>query len=122
MWNDHVFVTTAISSGQEPAPIKGIADPSADGRMKSGASHRWMLYDVDFKTGSIRWERELLIGAPPIMQHVRNSYAAETPVTDGPGVYVYFGSIGVLAAFDLNGSSVWHISVVIGRPADSSHS
>src|ERR1700681_5069063 len=41
VWDDHVFVTTAISSGQEPAPIKGIADPSADnGAMKSGASHR----------------------------------------------------------------------------------
>src|ERR1041384_8012509 len=36
VWDDHVFVTTAISSGKEPMPIEGIADPSADaGRMKS---------------------------------------------------------------------------------------
>jgi len=108
VWDDHIFVTTAISSGKEPAPIEGIADPSADnGRMKSDAPHRWMLYDVDFKTGSIRWERELQKGPPPIMRHIRNSYASETPVTDGQHVYVYFASIGVLASFDLNGSPAW---------------
>jgi outer membrane protein assembly factor BamB len=108
VWDDHVFITTAISNGKEPVPIKGIADPSADnGRMKSESAHRWMLYDVDFKTGSIRWQRELQTGLPPIMRHIRNSYASETPVTDGQRVYVYFGSIGVLSAFDMNGSPVW---------------
>lgn len=108
VWDDHVFLTTAISSGQEPVPPRGIADPSADsGRMKSGASHRWMLYDIDFKTGAIRWERELQAGVPPILRHVRNTYASETPVTDGLRVYVYVASIGVLAAFDVNGSPAW---------------
>ena len=108
VWNDHVFVTTAISSGNEPAPIEGIADPSADnGRTKSDSSHRWVLYDIDFKTGAIRWERELQKGVPPIMRHIRNSYASETPVTDGQRVYVYFASVGVLAAFELNGTPAW---------------
>jgi outer membrane protein assembly factor BamB len=108
VWDDHIFVTTAISSGKEPVPIEGIADPSADaGRMKSESSHRWILYDIDFKTGSIRWQRELQNGVPPIARHIRNSYASETPVTDGQRVYVYFASIGVLAAFDLNGSPAW---------------
>lgn len=108
VWDDHIFVTTAISSGKEPAPIEGIADPSPDaGRMKSESSHRWTLYDIDFKTGSIRWQRELQNGVPPIARHIRNSYASETPVTDGQRVYVYFASIGVLAAFDLNGSPAW---------------
>ena len=108
VWNDHIFVTTAISSGREPAPIEGIADPSADaGRMKSDAVHRWVLYDIDAKSGAIRWQRELQAGVPSIMRHIRNSYATETPVTDGQRVYVYLGSVGVLAAFDVNGSEVW---------------
>src|SRR4030095_5055121 len=40
VWGDHVFVTSAISSGTEPAPEKGIADPTPEvGRMKSAARH-----------------------------------------------------------------------------------
>jgi outer membrane protein assembly factor BamB len=107
-WDDHIFVTSAISGGTEPAPVKGLADPTAEnGRFKSSAVHRWMVYDVDFKTGKIRWERELRSGLPSILRHIRNSYASETPVTDGERVYVYFGSIGLVAALDLNGSPVW---------------
>jgi outer membrane protein assembly factor BamB len=108
VWDDHVFVTSAISSAQEPSPTRGLADPTADnGRMKSPASHRWMVYDVDFRTGKIRWEREIRSGPPPIVRHVRNSYASETPVTDGERVYVYFGTLGVIAALDLKGNVVW---------------
>jgi len=108
IWDDHIFVTSAISSAQEPLPKRGLADPTADnGRMRSPAAHRWMVYDVDFRTGKIRWEREIRNGPPPIARHVRNSYASETPVTDGERVYVYFGTLGVITALDLNGNVVW---------------
>ena len=45
--------------------------------------------------------------APPAApKHLKNSYASETPVTDGERVYVYFGNVG-LFAFDMNGKPVW---------------
>ena len=40
-------------------------------------------------------------------RHIKNSYASETPVTDGERVYVYFGNIGLVAALDINGNVVW---------------
>ena len=44
VWEDHVFVVTAISSGTEPAPMPGLAQPNYDnGRMKSSAMHRWVV-------------------------------------------------------------------------------
>ena len=108
VWEDHVIVVTAISSGTEPAPAIGLTDPTADnGYMTSSAAHRWVVYDVDFATGAIRWERELHNGVPPIGRHMRNSYASETPVTDGNRVYLYFGSIGLIAALDMDGAVVW---------------
>jgi outer membrane protein assembly factor BamB len=108
VWEDHVFLTSAISTGQEVAPVKGLYDPGDEhGKMKSSAPQRWVVYDIDFKTGKIRWERELRTAAPPITKHIKNSYASETPVTDGERVYVYFGSIGLVAALDLNGKPVW---------------
>ena len=38
--------------------------------------------------------------------HQKNSYASETPVTDGERVYVYLGYAG-LFAFDMSGKPVW---------------
>ena len=38
--------------------------------------------------------------------HQKNSYASETPVTDGERVYVYLGYVG-LFAFDMTGKPVW---------------
>ncbi len=43
----------------------------------------WMVYDVEFTTGKIRWARELRTAHPPLLRHVKNSYASETAVTDG---------------------------------------
>jgi hypothetical protein len=103
VWGDHVFLTTVVNSGQQEAPKPGfyIGDWPA-----SSAPHRWMVYDIDFATGKVRWSREL-DGAPPGRpKHLKNSYASETPVTDGERVYVYFGNLG-LFALDFSGKPVW---------------
>jgi hypothetical protein len=98
----------ASARREEPSPTRGLADPTAETvAMRSSASHRWMVYDVDFNTGKVRWEREIRNGSPPIARHTRNSYASETPVTDGQRVYVYFGTLGLIAALDLKGEVVW---------------
>jgi len=108
VWNDHVFVTSAISNGKEELPIKGLYDPGDDhGRTKSESTQRWMVYDVDFKSGKIRWSREVRSGVPAISRHLKNTFASETPVTDGERVYVSFGTPGVLTALDMNGKPVW---------------
>src|SRR6267143_6294425 len=108
VWDDHIFLTSAISSSEEPAPAKGLYDPGDEhGKTKATAAQRWMVYDVDFKTGAIRWERELRRVLPLVTRHVKNSYASESAITDGERVYVYFGSLGLLTALDLNGETVW---------------
>jgi len=105
VWDDHIFLTSAVSSGYEKPPVPGLYDEHD--HVKAAAPQRWVVYDVDFKTGKIRWERELYKAQPPLLRHIKNSYASETAVTDGERVYVYFGSIGILAAFDLNGKKAW---------------
>jgi outer membrane protein assembly factor BamB len=108
VWGDHVIITSAISAGKEAAPVKGLYDPGDEhGKTKAAAEHRWAVYDVDFNTGKVRWTRELQVGTPKILRHLKNSFASETPVSDGERVYVYFGTIGLLAALDMNGQTVW---------------
>jgi outer membrane protein assembly factor BamB len=108
VWDDHVFVTAAVSTGDEAAPVKGLYDPGEEkGKTRSTAAQRWMVYDIDFKTGRIRWSKELRSVPSKVMRHIKNSFASETPVTDGERVYVYFGSIGLVAALDFDGGIAW---------------
>ncbi len=68
--------------------------------------YRWMVYDVDLQTGKIRWERTIQTALPSQAVHQKNSYASETPVTDGERAYVYLGYAG-LFAFDMSGTPAW---------------
>ena len=118
IWGDHVFVTTAINT-LEPESLLTVASyvsRSNGGTMtfmdvsKPSAPHRWVLYDVDLKTGRIRWERVAHTGVPAKSRHLKNSYAAETPVTDGERVYAYFGDVG-LFVYDMDGKPLWSRSM-----------
>jgi outer membrane protein assembly factor BamB len=115
IWGDHVFVTTTIGTADaDPSePASAYAARASGGRpltfrdiSSSTTEHRWMLYDIDAATGRIRWEREVAKRAPAKPRHLKNSYASETPVTDGERVYVYFGHLG-LFAFDFTGTLLW---------------
>jgi outer membrane protein assembly factor BamB len=112
---DHVFVTSAVNTRGGEEALKEIPayTPRSFGGPMSGRDlatstdpHRWVLYDVDFKTGKIRWERTVATAVPVESKHQKNSYASETPVTDGARVFAYFGNLG-LFAFDLDGKSLW---------------
>jgi len=109
IWDDHIFVTTAISAADdEVQPIRGLYDPGEhNGSVPASGEHRWMVYDIDFETGAVRWATELHRAVPTITRHLKNSYASETPVTDGERLYVYFGAIGMVAALDFDGEVLW---------------
>jgi outer membrane protein assembly factor BamB len=65
-----------------------------------------MVYCYACETGKLLWEREVHKGVPPQPRHPRNSYASETPITDGERVYAYFGNVG-LFVFDVDGKPQW---------------
>ncbi len=115
VWGDHVFVTTALDAKEPAQPLRPVPTYTARslGGTMSGADiarttneHRWILYDVDVQTGKIRWERTIASAVPLQPVHQKNTFASETPVTDGERVYVYLGYNG-LFAFDMNGAPVW---------------
>ena len=104
VWGDRIFVTSVVASGEIEPPRKGLYFGGE--RPASAAEHRWMVYAVDWATGKIVWEREAHRGAPPVARHLKNSYASETPITDGERLYAYFGNVG-LFCFDLSGKPLW---------------
>ena len=73
VWNDHVFLTTAISAGDEPAPVKGLYDPGDEnGGLASANEHRWMLYDISFETGQIVWQSTQGLRPSSVISRIRS--------------------------------------------------
>ncbi|HVM47886.1 MAG TPA: PQQ-binding-like beta-propeller repeat protein [Candidatus Acidoferrum sp.] len=105
VWGDRVFVTTAVNSGPSEPPRKGLyiggERPDAP-----RPEHEWKLLCLDLSSGKVRWEHLLHRGGPPDPIHLKNSYASETPVTDGEQVYVCIGNVGVCCV-DFAGREVW---------------
>lgn len=103
VWGEKVLVTSAVSKTELPTPHVG---GYPGGNIGVEEEHRWMLYCLDFETGDILWEFEAHRGIPPQPRHPRNSFASETPVTDGERVYAYFANIGLFCC-DLEGRKLW---------------
>jgi outer membrane protein assembly factor BamB len=68
--------------------------------------YRWKLLCLDAKNGDVIWEKQAKEARPTIPTHSTNTYASETPITDGKHIYAYFGMTG-LYCFDLDGNQVW---------------
>ena len=66
-----------------------------------------MVYALDGKTGKIKWEREAVKTRPFGGRHRKNTYASETPVTDGERLYASFGQNVGLFVYSLDGKLLW---------------
>ncbi len=104
VWGNRVFVTTVVPTEAKEKARKGLYFGGERGIPTD--EHRWMVYALDFDSGKVVWEREVQKMVPAYSRHLKNSYASETPVTDGQHVFAYFGNVGVFA-FDLNGKKIW---------------
>jgi outer membrane protein assembly factor BamB len=105
VWGERVFLTTVVNTGTSEEPKKGLYF-GGDRPKPPDATHQWKVFCLDLKTGAVVWERLVHEGAPQSSIHLKNSFASETPVTDGERVYCYFGNVGVFC-FDLAGTALW---------------
>ncbi len=106
VWDDLVFVTTAVNQDQASAPAPyegGGGQQRADLQQQT---YHWDLLCLDAATGRQRWRKTAHKGSPGFPRHSSNTYATETPLTDGERVYAYFGMVG-LFCFDLDGNPLW---------------
>jgi outer membrane protein assembly factor BamB len=105
VWGDKVFLTSVVGDGKGKLPRKGLYVADVIGKVPPG-SYRWKVYCLDLGGGKVLWEKTAHQGKAPRAIHVKNSYATETPVTDGRRLYVYFGNLG-LFCYDLTGKELW---------------
>lgn len=124
VWGDRVFVTSQVGDGglregRHPSLVQE-GDPAAagdrplGGRRPSVAAEKesFVVTAFDRATGRRVWEHRLdAVGdLPPV--HEKRNLATSSAVTDGDGVYSWFGT-GQLVALDMNGRVRWtrHLGV-----------
>jgi len=104
VWNDQLFVTTAISSDPDATFVPGLYGEGTASEDRS--VHRWVVMALDTRTGETLWQQTAYEGVPKQKRHIKSTYASSTPATDGRVVVALFGSMG-LYAFDLDGTPLW---------------
>ena len=105
VWEDRVFLTTAISSEELESPKKGLYFGGNRPEPREVQEERRVIC-LDLLSGKVLWDKAVHQGPADTAIHLKNSFASETPVTDGERVYAYFGNLG-LYCLDFEGGVVW---------------
>ncbi len=112
---DRVFVTMAISeAGTKPLGMtEGVRNMQSMGLggKKPTETLQFAVACLNLNDGSLVWQKSLEQKIPPHAIHPSNSFATESPATDGERLFVYFGAIGLVAGLDLEGNELWRRDV-----------
>lgn len=110
VWNDRVYLTAAVPASEADRKKVGPEEHSGgygrDRRDLVKVEYKYNVYCIDANSGDQIWERTVKQGKPPIPRHSTNTYATETPITDGQRIYAYFGMNGV-HCLDMDGNILW---------------
>jgi outer membrane protein assembly factor BamB len=129
IWQDRIFIQTAIPAGQAPSPQAAATTPAPANQTGAAATpggprspggrgggfrsqqptepHQFVLLCLDRETGQTLWQKTLREEVPHEGHHQADgTFASGSPVTDGRLVYAFFGSRG-LHALDLDGNLKW---------------
>lgn len=132
IWDNRIFLLTAVPAAQKTAWVKPSANvfaqaqppqppggprqgrgpggrggprgPGGDGRPPE--EQAFTILCLDRATGKVLWEKAARKDLPHSRFQPSNSYSSGSPVTDGQHVYSYFGAPG-LYCHDVEGNLVW---------------
>ncbi|MEM7316705.1 MAG: PQQ-binding-like beta-propeller repeat protein [Planctomycetota bacterium] len=104
---DRIFITSAVSEdGSKPKGMMAGVASMRSFRNAKPSKHKYVLSCLSLVDGKEIWQREIGESTPPVI-HPSNTYATESPATDGKHVYCFFATTGTLSAWDLDGKELW---------------
>ncbi len=105
VWQDHVFVTTAIDAG-EPKEYERLNADGWHNNLLKVAPQKFVLLAIHKQTGNLLWQKTLNELMPHEGGHETASLASHSPVTDGEHIIASFGSHGIYC-LDFDGKLIW---------------
>jgi outer membrane protein assembly factor BamB len=118
IWENQIFVETAIATGKKaasgPDSAGAVVDKPQSGQRggpmrseKPDQAYQFVLLCLDRSSGKVVWQQIAREEIPHEgFRAGDGSFASSSAITDGKMVYAYFGSRG-LHAYDLKGSRQW---------------
>lgn len=109
-----VYVTSAVSPDDSRPKGWGEGVQSMGSFYRSKPPSKplsFQMHCLNLETGALLWSKEITSRKPAHKIHPSNSYATESPITDGENVYAYFAAIGAVACLDKEGSILWQKEV-----------
>lgn len=106
VWGNRVFVTTGVAEDPNVETFKGGVFMGGDRSKPDESEYAWRVICLDADKGDILWSKAVARQRPKNRRHTKNTYASETPATDGKYVFASFGSAG-LYAVDFEGTVLW---------------
>jgi outer membrane protein assembly factor BamB len=103
VWNDRVYVITAVRPGKADLKVGLYGDIES---APDQAEHEWRILAIDRATGKVIWNQLGHKSVPRVQRHPKSTHASSTPATDGRKIVAIFGSEG-LFCFDTDGRAPW---------------
>lgn len=104
IWEDRLFITTAISKADKSGFKTGIYGDVTS--VNDSSVHDWKVLCYDKSNGKLLWERTSYTGIPAMKRHPKSTHANTSVATDGKYVVAFFGSEGMYC-YDMNGNLKW---------------
>ena len=116
VWNDRVYVVTAVKTDREAenAPAEPEPEPPREesrGRRRFRSApprhyYQFLVLCYDRRTGKEIWRQIAAEEIPHEGHHSTGTFASCSPITDGRFLYVSFGSRGIYC-YDMDGKLQW---------------
>lgn len=104
---DRIFLTVAKSdsSAKPKGMMAGVASMGTYRNAKP-TRHEYHVVCLSLKDGSQQWKKSVGESVPAVV-HPSNTYATESPASDGQHVFTFFATTGILVGWDLEGNELW---------------
>jgi outer membrane protein assembly factor BamB len=106
VWENRIFITTAVAEDPNVESFRGGVYMGGNRNKPDESEYAYRIICIDTDWGNILWSKNVTRQIPKTRRHTKNTYASETPVTDGKYVFASFGSAG-LYCVDFDGNIIW---------------
>jgi outer membrane protein assembly factor BamB len=114
VWGNLIFVTTAVAEDSSVESFRGGVYIGGNLDRPDESEYVYRVICLDTDQGNLHWSKAVIRQHPKTRRHIKNTYASETPVTDGIYVFASFGSAG-LYCLDFQGKIIWQKDIGLTR-------